>query len=109
VSSVAARLGAPNEYVDYAATKGAIDSLTMGLAKELAPRRIRVNAVRPGTIETEIHASAGDPVRAERVGQLVPLLRPGKAEEIARAILWLLDDRQSGYVTGTLLDVTGGR
>lgn len=109
VSSIAARLGAPNEYVDYAATKGAVDSLTVGLAKELAPRRIRVNAVRPGTIETEIHASAGDPGRAERVGRLVPLRRPGTAEEIASAIAWLLDDRQSGYVTGTLLDVTGGR
>jgi NAD(P)-dependent dehydrogenase (short-subunit alcohol dehydrogenase family) len=108
VSSGAARLGAPNEYVDYAASKGAIDTFTVGLAKEVATEGIRVNAVRPGVIYTEIHASGGEPQRVERVKGSVPMQRGGSAEEVARAILWLLSDEAS-YVTGTCLDVTGGR
>ena len=107
VSSAAARLGSPGEYVDYAATKGAVDTLTVGLSKELAPR-IRVNAVRPGVIDTDIHASGGQPDRAARVGALVPLERPGTAEEVASAILWLCS-AGAGYTTGALLDVAGGR
>ncbi|MEL7176025.1 MAG: SDR family oxidoreductase [Pseudomonadota bacterium] len=108
VSSAAARLGSPFEYVDYAASKGAIDTLTIGLSKELAGQGIRVNAVRPGLIETEIHASGGQPDRAQRLGQTVPMARPGSAQEVARSILWLCSDDAS-YCTGALLDVAGGR
>lgn len=108
VSSGAARLGAPNEYVDYAASKGAIDTFTVGLAKEVATEGIRVNAVRPGVIYTEIHASGGEPQRVDRVKSGVPMQRGGSPEEVARAILWLLSDEAS-YITGTCLDVTGGR
>lgn len=108
VSSAAARLGAPFEYVDYAASKGAIDTLTLGLAKELASTGIRVNAVRPGLIETEIHASGGQPDRAMRLGQTAPLGRPGTAEEVARSIAWLCS-KDASYCTGAILDVTGGR
>lgn len=108
VSSIAARLGAPEEYVDYAASKGAIDSFTLGLAKEVAMDGIRVNAVRPGVIHTEIHASGGEPGRVERVKAGVPMQRGGQAEEVAHAILWLLSD-QASYTSGAILDVTGGR
>jgi NAD(P)-dependent dehydrogenase (short-subunit alcohol dehydrogenase family) len=108
VSSIAARLGAPNEYVDYAASKAAIDTFTVGLAKEVGPDGIRVNAVRPGIIRTEIHASSGDPGRLERIGATAPLGRPGEADEVARTIVWLLSDEAS-YITGALVDVTGGR
>lgn len=108
VSSAAARLGSPNEYVDYAASKGALDTLTIGLSKELAPSGIRVNAVRPGLIETEIHASGGQPDRAERLGRTVPMARAGRAEEVAETIAWLCSDAAS-YCTGSLLDVAGGR
>jgi NAD(P)-dependent dehydrogenase (short-subunit alcohol dehydrogenase family) len=108
LSSAAARLGSPFEFVDYAGSKGAIDTLTIGLAKELGPRGVRVNAVRPGLIETEIHASAGQPDRAARLGAATPLGRPGSAGEVAEAIVWLLSDASS-YVTGALLDVSGGR
>ena len=108
ISSVAATLGSPGEYVWYAATKGAIDSLTIGLSKELAEDGIRVNAVAPGLIKTEIHASSGLPDRAERLAHLVPMARAGDAQEVAEAILWLLSDAAS-YVTGTVLRVTGGR
>jgi NAD(P)-dependent dehydrogenase (short-subunit alcohol dehydrogenase family) len=108
VSSAAARLGAPNEYVDYAASKGAIDTLTIGLSKEVAAEGIRVNAVRPGLIYTEIHASGGEPGRVDRIKESVPMKRGGDAVEVAQAILWLLSDNAS-YITGTLLDVTGGR
>jgi len=108
LSSAAARLGSANEFVDYAATKGAIDSLTIGLAKELGPNGIRVNAVRPGLIETEIHADAGFPERAAVFGKDAPLGRSGTAEETAEAVLWLLGDAAS-YVSGALVDVTGGR
>lgn len=108
LSSIAARLGAPNEYVDYAASKGAIDALTVGLAKEVAGEGIRVNGVRPGVIYTDIHASGGEPGRVDRVKDAVPMKRGGDAEEVAQAILWLLSDEAS-YVTGTFVDVTGGR
>lgn len=108
VSSVAARLGGAFEYVDYAASKGAIDAMTVGLAKEVATEGIRVNAVRPGVIYTDIHASGGEPHRVERVKDLVPMKRGGQALEIAHAILWLLSEEAS-YVTGTILDVSGGR
>jgi NAD(P)-dependent dehydrogenase (short-subunit alcohol dehydrogenase family) len=108
VSSIAARLGGPGEYVDYAASKGAIDTFTVGLAKELGSDGIRVNAVRPGIIRTEIHLSSGDPGRLERIGATAPLGRPGDAEEVARAILWLASDAAS-YTTGAILDVAGGR
>ena len=104
----AARIGAPGEYVDYAASKGAIDSMTLGLAKEVATEGIRVNAVRPGIIHTDIHASGGEPNRIERVKSSIPMQRGGSAEEVAAAILWLMSDEAS-YVTGTFLDVTGGR
>lgn len=107
-SSAAARLGSPNEFVDYAASKGATDTLTMGLAKELAPHGVRVNAVRPGLIETDIHASAGAPDRVERLMSGVPMARAGSAEEVAKAILYLAGEGAS-YVTGTFVDVTGGR
>ena len=108
VSSAASRLGSPNEYVDYAGSKGAVDTMTIGLAKELGPRGVRVNAVRPGLIETDIHASGGQPRRAAVLGAQTPLGRSGHADEVARAIVWLLSDAAS-YVTGALLDVSGGR
>ena len=108
LSSAAARLGAPGEYVDYAASKGAIDSFTIGLAKEVADEGIRVNAVRPGLIYTDIHGSGGEPNRVERMKGGVPMQRGGTAEEVASAILWLLSDEAS-YVTGAVLDVNGGR
>ncbi len=108
VSSVAARLGSPGEYVDYAASKGAIDTLTIGLAKEVANEGIRVNAVRPGFIDTDIHASGGEPNRIERVKALVPLQRGGKAIEVAHAILWLLST-EAAYTTGSFIDVAGGK
>ncbi|MCI0916159.1 SDR family oxidoreductase [Pseudomonas stutzeri] len=108
VSSIAAKLGAPNEYIDYAAAKGAIDSMTLGLAKEVAGEGIRVNAVRPGVIRTEIHASGGEPGRVERVKASVPMGRGGEAEEVAQAILWLASAKAS-YTSGALLDVSGGR
>lgn len=108
LSSVAARLGAPGEYIDYAAAKGAIDSMTRGLAKEVASEGIRVNAVRPGVIHTDIHAGGGEPDRVERVKASVPMGRGGQAEEIAEAILWLASE-QASYTSGALLDVAGGR
>ncbi|MGH8690614.1 MAG: SDR family oxidoreductase [Burkholderiales bacterium] len=108
VSSVAARLGGPGDYVDYAASKGAIDSFTVGLAREVGPEGIRVNAVRPGVIRTEIHTTSGDPGRVDRIAAATPLLRAGEAEEIARSIVWLLSDEAS-YITGALLDIAGGR
>ncbi len=108
VSSVAATLGAPGQYVDYAAAKGAVDVFTVGLAREVAAEGVRVNAVRPGIIDTEIHASGGQPGRAQRLAPQIPLQRPGTAQEIANAIVWLLSDDAS-YATGSILDVTGGR
>jgi len=108
VSSAAARLGSPFEYVDYAGSKGAVDTLTIGLAKELGPQGVRVNAVRPGLIDTDIHASGGQPGRAARLGAGTALGREGTAEEVAEAIMWLLGDASS-YVTGALLDVSAGR
>ncbi|OBY89243.1 NAD(P)-dependent oxidoreductase [Pseudomonas sp. AU11447] len=108
VSSMASRLGSPNEYIDYAAAKGAVDSLTIGLAKEVAAEGIRVNAVRPGLIKTEIHASGGEPGRVERLQAAIPLGRGGEAEEVARAILFLASD-ESSYSTGSFVDVSGGR
>jgi NAD(P)-dependent dehydrogenase (short-subunit alcohol dehydrogenase family) len=108
LSSVAARLGGPGEYVDYAASKGAIDSFTIGLAKEVGAEGIRVNAVRPGVIRTEIHLTSGDPGRVERIGGTAPLQRAGEPDEIAAAIVWLASDEAS-YITGALLDVAGGR
>lgn len=107
VSSAAARLGSPNEYIEYAASKGAIDTLTLGLAKEVAEEKIRVNAVRPGVIHTDIHAQGGEPNRIDRVKSQVPMQRGGYPEEVANAILWLLSEEAS-YVTGAVLDVTGG-
>jgi NAD(P)-dependent dehydrogenase (short-subunit alcohol dehydrogenase family) len=108
VSSVAARLGGPGQYVDYAAAKGAVDTFTIGLAKEVATEGIRVNAVRPGIIDTDIHASGGQPDRARDMAPQVPMQRPGSAEEIAKSIVWLLGP-ESSYTTAALLDVTGGR
>jgi NAD(P)-dependent dehydrogenase (short-subunit alcohol dehydrogenase family) len=108
MSSAAARLGSPNLYVDYAGSKGAIDTLTRGLSIELAPEGIRVTAIRPGLIDTEIHASGGEPDRARTLGVTAPMGRPGTAEEIAEAAVWLISDAAS-YVTGAILDVTGGR
>jgi NAD(P)-dependent dehydrogenase (short-subunit alcohol dehydrogenase family) len=108
LSSAAARIGSPGEYIDYAASKGAIDTFTLGLAKEVADEGIRVNAVRPGIIDTEMHASGGEPGRLERLKSTIPMQRGGQADEVAQAILWLLSDEAS-YTTGCLLDVTGGR
>ena len=108
VSSVAARLGGPGQYVDYGASKGAIDTFTVGLAKEVATEGVRVNAVRPGIIETEIHASGGQPDRVRAMAPLVPMQRAGSAQEVANAIVWLLTPDAS-YVTGTIVDVSGGR
>ena len=108
LSSAAARLGAPGQYVDYAAAKGAIDAFTMGLAKEVAAEGIRVNAVRPGLIETDIHASGGLPDRVAQLAHLVPMQRGGSADEVAQAIVWLLSPAAS-YTTMSLLDVSGGR
>ena len=108
ISSAAARLGSPNLYVDYAASKGAIDTLTKGLSVELAPSRVRVNGVRPGLVETDIHASGGEPERAKVLGATAPMGRPGTPEEIAEAVVWLMSDAAS-YVTGAILDVSGGR
>lgn len=108
VSSAAARLGSPGQYVDYAAAKGAVDAFTIGLAKEVAAEGIRVNAVRPGLIETDIHASGGLPDRVRDLAHQVPMQRGGSAEEVAQAIVWLLSDAAS-YTTMSLLDVSGGR
>lgn len=108
LTSMAARLGAAGEYVDYAASKGAIDSMTIGLARELGPEGVRVNAVRPGLIETDIHAAGGQPDRARKLGVTTPLGRPGTADEVAEAIVWLISDAAS-YVTGATIDVAGGR
>jgi NAD(P)-dependent dehydrogenase (short-subunit alcohol dehydrogenase family) len=108
LTSGAAKLGAPGNYVDYAATKGAIDTFTVGLALEVAAEGVRVNAVRPGIIDTDFHATGGDPERAGRMAPSLPIPRAGTADEVARAILWLLSDEAS-YCTGTTIDVTGGR
>ena len=108
VSSAAARLGSPGEYVDYAGSKAALDTLAIGLAKELGPEGVRVNSVRPGLIETDIHAASGDPDRARKLGAAAPLGRAGRPEEVAEAIVWLLSEAAS-YVTGATLEVTGGR
>lgn len=108
VSSLASRLGAPNEYVDYAASKAAVDALTIGLSKEVADEGIRVNAVRPGLIDTDIHASGGEPGRVDRLKSAVPMKRGGTALEVAHAILWLLSPEAS-YTTGAFIEVTGGR
>jgi NAD(P)-dependent dehydrogenase (short-subunit alcohol dehydrogenase family) len=108
LSSVAAKLGSPNTYVDYAASKGAIDSFTIGLGYEVAGEGIRVAAIRPGLIDTEIHASGGEPDRAHRLSHMVPMKRIGTADEIANAIVWLMSDEAS-YVTSAILDVSGGR
>lgn len=108
VSSVASRLGAPGEYVDYAASKGALDSFTLGLSKEVADLGIRVNSVRPGFIYTDIHACGGEPDRVDRVKDSIPMKRGGQPEEVAQAILWLLSE-QASYATGTFIDLAGGR
>src|SRR3954454_15561421 len=108
ISSVAAKLGAPNTYVDYAASKGAIDSFTVGLGHEVAGEGIRVAGIRPGLIDTEIHAAGGEPDRAHRLAHMVPMKRVGTADEVANAIVWLMSDDAS-YVTSAILDVSGGR
>jgi NAD(P)-dependent dehydrogenase (short-subunit alcohol dehydrogenase family) len=108
ISSVAAKLGSANTYIDYAASKGAIDTLTVGLAQEVAAEGIRVAGIRPGLIDTDIHASGGEPDRAHRLAHMVPMKRVGSAEEIANAVVWLMSDDAS-YVTGATLDVSGGR
>lgn len=108
VSSASARLSSPNEYIDYAASKGALETFTLGLAKEVAREGIRVNGVRPGHIYTEMHASGGEPRRVDRVKDTIPMGRGGQPEEVARAILWLASEEAS-FVTGTFLDVTGGK
>jgi NAD(P)-dependent dehydrogenase (short-subunit alcohol dehydrogenase family) len=107
ISSIAATLGAPGEYVHYAATKAGVEAFTVGLGKELAPKGIRINAVSPGTVLTEIHAAAGEPHRPARVAARIPVGRPGEASEIAAAVLWLLSDEAS-YVNATVLRVAGG-
>lgn len=107
VSSAASRLGSPNEYVDYAASKGAVDAMTIGMAKELAPEGIRVNAVRPAFIYTDIHASGGEPGRVDRVAPNIPMRRGGTPDEVAQAIAWLVSE-SSSYVTGTFVDLAGG-
>ncbi len=107
VSSAAARLGSPNEYVDYAASKGAMDTMTIGLSKEVAPEGIRVNGVRPGTIYTEMHASGGEPGRVDRLKSAIPLRRGGTVEEVAGAVMWLFSD-EAGYTSGSFIDVSGG-
>ena len=108
LSSVAATLGSPGQYVDYAASKGAIDTFTLGLGREVATEGIRVNAVRPGVIDTDIHASGGQPERAQQLAPTIPMRRPGTAQEVAQAIVWLLSDAAS-YCTGSIVDVGGGR
>lgn len=108
VSSGAAKLGSPDEYIDYAATKGAIDTLTIGLSKEVAEEGIRVNAVRPGFIYTDMHAAGGEPGRVDRLKEFVPMKRGGQPQEVAKAILWLISDEAS-YTTGSFIDLTGGR
>ena len=108
ISSVASRLGSPNEFIEYAASKGAIDSFTLGLSKEVASRGIRVNAVRPGLIHTDIHAHAGDAGRAERLKTAIPMQRVGSVDEVAATVMWLLSEAAS-YVTGAIVDVAGGR
>jgi NAD(P)-dependent dehydrogenase (short-subunit alcohol dehydrogenase family) len=108
LSSAAARLGSPGQYVDYASSKAALDTLALGLSKELGPQGVRVNSLRPGLIETGIHTSGGEPGLAQRVGAGTPLGRPGRPEEVAEAIVWLLSDAAS-YVSGARLDVAGGR
>jgi NAD(P)-dependent dehydrogenase (short-subunit alcohol dehydrogenase family) len=108
LSSIAAKLGGPGEYVDYAASKGAIDTFTIGLSKEVGAEGIRVNAVRPGIIRTGIHQASGDPARVDRIGASAPLGRAGDPEEVARAIVWLLSDEAS-YLSGAIVDVSGGR
>jgi NAD(P)-dependent dehydrogenase (short-subunit alcohol dehydrogenase family) len=108
LSSAAAKLGSPNQYVDYAASKGAIDTLTLGLAKEVAAEGIRVNGVRPGIIDTDIHASGGLPDRVKELAPQLPMRRAGTSEEVAQAIVWLLSDASS-YTTGSCIEVTGGR
>lgn len=108
LSSVAATLGSPGLYVDYAASKGAIDTFTVGLAREVSAEGIRVNAIRPGLIDTDIHASGGEPGRAQKLAHTVPMKRVGTADEVANAVVWLMSDEAS-YVTGTIFDVSGGR
>lgn len=108
ISSIAALLGSPNEFIDYAASKGAIDSVTVGLAKEVATEGVRVNAVRPGLIYTDIHESAGDPDRIARLQSAVPMQRGGSADEVANAVIWLASE-QASYVTGSFINVSGGR
>ena len=108
LSSVAAVLGSPGTYVDYAAAKGAVDSFTIGLGRELAAEGVRVNAVRPGIIDTEIHADSGDAQRAHKCAASIPMQRPGRADEVAESVLWLLSP-QAAYVTGSILNVSGGR
>lgn len=107
VSSAAARLGSPNEYVDYAASKGAMDTMTIGLSKEVAPEGIRVNGVRPGTIYTDMHASGGEPARVDRLKGAIPLRRGGTVEEVAGAVMWLFSD-EAGYTSGSFIEVSGG-
>ena len=108
LSSMASVIGGANEYIDYAASKGAIDSMTVGLAREIATERVRVNCVRPGPIRTEIHASGGEPGRVDRIKTAIPMQRGGEPEEVANTIMWLLSDEAS-YITGALVDVSGGR
>lgn len=108
LSSAAARIGSPGQYVDYASAKAAIDTFTLGLAREVATEGVRVNGVRPGIIDTEIHASGGEPDRAHRLAPQVPMQRPGTADEVAQAVVWLLSDAAS-YTTGSMVDVAGGR
>ena len=108
LSSIASKVGGANEYVDYAASKGAIDSMTVGLAREIATEGVRVNGVRPGPIRTEIHASGGEPGRVDRFGPSIPIGRGGEPEEVAATVVWLLSEEAS-YITGTIVDVSGGR